>query len=61
MTHLQDAYSHADKAIAHYQKLLAGSLSPAQRQRARLELIRMVFARAAALRRMEEANELVAA
>jgi len=60
MNHAEQAYAHADKAIAHYQKLLAGSLSPHQRERARLELIRMVFARAAALRQMEEAEQVAA-
>lgn len=60
MSHAAQAYTHADKAIAHYRKLLAGSLSPAQRQRARLELIRMVFARAAALRQMEQTEQVAA-
>lgn len=47
------AYERADRTVAHWQRILAGSLSPAQRQTARLALIRAVFARAAALKRLE--------
>jgi hypothetical protein len=54
MSHAEQAYQHADKAIAHYQRLLAGrGLTRADQRTARLCLIRMVFARAAALDRME--------
>lgn len=46
-------YEAADRDVAHYQRLLAGSLSARERREARLRLIRAVFARAAAERRME--------
>ena len=42
MNHSALAFEHADKAVYHWQLILAGSLSPAQRQRARIELIRAV-------------------
>ena len=42
MNHSALTYEHADKAVYHWQLILAGSLSPAQRQHARIELIRAV-------------------
>lgn len=42
MSHNQAAHEHADRAVFHWQMILAGSLSPAQRQHARIELIRAV-------------------
>lgn len=48
MNHAEQAYTHADKAVHHYLRLLGGSLSPAQRHEARLALIRAVFHRARA-------------
>jgi hypothetical protein len=42
------AYERADRAVAHWQRILAGSLSPAQRHEARLLLIRAVGERAKA-------------
>lgn len=50
----EDTYERADRAIAHYQRLLAGSLSPAQRHEARLALIRAVFQRAEARQQVEQ-------
>lgn len=60
MNHIQQAYSHADRAVAHYVRLLAGSLSPAQRYAARLALIRAVMQRAAARARLEQMEEVAA-
>jgi hypothetical protein len=58
--HAQLAYEHADKAIGHYQRLLAGDgLTARDKRMFRLLLIKAVFARAAALRLME--TELVEA
>lgn len=48
------AYERADRAVAHWQRILAGSLSPAQRHEARLALIRAVGERARALQAMEQ-------
>lgn len=42
MNHSEQAYIHADKAVHHWQQILAGSLSNAQRNYARLELIKAV-------------------
>lgn len=56
-----DAYERADREVAHWQRILAGSLSPRQRQAAREALIRAVFARARALAQMEVEREVVAA
>jgi len=64
MTHAEQAYQHADKAIQHYTRLIAGHLSPAQRRGARIQLVKMVFARAAARKRIEREvviDEMVAA
>ena len=62
MTHAQHAYLHADRAVHHWQLILAGSLSAAQRQRARIELIRAVGQRTRAKLEMEqEPTEQVAA
>jgi len=54
MTHAQEPYQNADKAILHYQRLIAGHLSPAQRKAARLALIRAVLLRAEARAMMEQ-------
>lgn len=50
----QHAYEKADKAIGHYQRLLAGhGLTRADKRLFRLLLIRAVFERGAALRTMK--------
>lgn len=59
--HIEQAYIHADKAIGHYQRLLAGDGLTARDQRMfRLLLIRAVWARCEALRLMEAEIELEA-
>lgn len=60
MKHAELAYEHADRAVAHYTRLLAGSLSPRERHTARLALIRAVFQRAEALRAIERAEQVAA-
>lgn len=58
--HAALAYEHADRAILHYQRLLAGDGLTAREQRMfRLLLIRAVWARCEALQLME--TELVEA
>ena len=42
MTRLQEAYERADKSVAHWTLILAGSLSASQRQHARIELVRAI-------------------
>lgn len=60
MNHAALAYENADKAIGHYQRLLAGDGLTAREQRMfRLLLIKAVWARCEALRLME--TELVEA
>ncbi len=62
MTNAQHAYLLADKAVAHWTLILAGSLSARQRERARIELIRAVGRRVRAREEMEqEPTEQVAA
>jgi hypothetical protein len=64
MNHAKLAYEHADRAVHHWRLILGGSLSPAQRQHARIELIRAVGQRVRtrlALQDKEVANEVVAA
>ena len=57
--HAALAYEHADRAILHYQRLLAGDgLTRADKRMFRLLLIRAVFARAAALGLVESETEL---
>ncbi len=63
MNHAQLAFEHADKSVAHWQLILAGSLSPAQRQHARIELIRAVGQRVRTRIALEQeviADEMVA-
>jgi hypothetical protein len=60
MTHTQAAYAHADRAVYHWQLMLAGSLSTAQRQRARIELIRAVGQRVRCRMALEEAEQVAA-
>lgn len=59
MTHRQ-SYANADRAILHYQRLIAGHLSPAERRHARVLLLRAVFARALARQAMEQTEEIAA-
>ena len=42
MNHAALAFEHADRCVHHWTLILAGSLSPAQRQHARIELIRAI-------------------
>lgn len=60
MTHTEAAYEHADKAVAHWQLILLGSLSPAQRQRARIELIRAVGQRVRTRIALEQTEQVAA-
>lgn len=52
-TQSETAYDAADRAVAHYLRLLAGSLSARERRQARILLIRAVFARGKARAAME--------
>jgi|GEM_PF-6894086 len=54
MNHTRLAFEHADRAVHHWQLILAGHLSPAQRNYARLELIRAVGQRVRARAALEE-------
>ena len=56
----QQRYTKADRAIKHYQLLIAGHLSPAQRRQARIQIVRAVFARALALRAIARTEEIAA-
>jgi len=56
----QQRYTRADQAIRHYQRLIAGHLSPAQLRQARVQIVRAVFARAKALRDIERTEEIAA-
>lgn len=61
MTHAELAYAHADRAVYHWTLILAGSLSPAQRRHARIELIRAIGQRVRTrmvLEQKEVANEV---
>lgn len=63
MTHAELAFEHADRAVYHWRLILAGSLSPKQRQHARIELIRAVGQRVRcriALEQEVRAGEMVA-
>lgn len=61
MSHAERAYEHADRAVAHYCRLLAGrGLTRADKRMFRLLLIKSVFQRAAALRRIEQAEQVAA-
>jgi hypothetical protein len=54
MQHNERAFQHADKAIAHYTRLLLGAgLTRTDKDLFRRLLVRAVFARAEALQRME--------
>lgn len=46
MTRAELGYERADRDVMHWLNILAGSLSPAQRKEARLNLIAAVFLRA---------------
>ena len=54
---IENLYTRADKDIAHYQRLLAGSMSDQERLKARKALIAAVFLRGWARRQMEELVE----
>ncbi len=62
MTHIERAYEHADKAISHYQRLLAGAgLTQADKLMFRKLLLRACAARWQAREAIEEATEEVIA
>lgn len=51
----------ADKAIKHYQRILAGAgLTQADRRWARIQIIKTVFARAEVRERMEKGEQVEA-
>lgn len=55
MKHAELAYEHADRAVAHYLRLLAGhGLTKADKRMFRLLLIGAVFQRAEARRHLEQ-------
>ena len=59
MTHAEQAYTHADKAISHYQRLLAGAgLTQADKLMFRKLLLRACAARWQAREAIEEATEV---
>jgi hypothetical protein len=60
MNHLELAFEHADKAVYHWTLILAGSLSPAQRQHARIELIRAIGQRVRTRIALEQAEQVAA-
>lgn len=61
MDHLRAAYEHADKAITHYQRLLAGhGLTASDKRTARLLLIKAVFQRSAALTAIQQSEQIAA-
>ena len=60
MNHLIEAFEHADRAVHHWTLILAGSLSPAQRQHARTELIRAVGQRVRCRMALEHAEQVAA-
>jgi hypothetical protein len=61
MNHAILAYEHADKAISHYQRLLAGrGLTSADKRMFRLLLIGAVFQRAQARQTIERLEQVAA-
>lgn len=61
MSHIEQAYTHADKAILHYQRLLAGhGLTQKDKRMFRLLLIRAVFQRAEARALLSEVEQVAA-
>lgn len=61
MINQNSAYERADKLVAHWRLILAGSLSPAQRQHARIELVRAIGQRVRTRMVLEQEAEQVAA
>lgn len=57
----EERFEMADRDVAHWQLILGGSLSTAQRNYARLQLIRSVGRRVRARVELERAAEQVAA